>query len=74
VTAQLRTTLANLAVLAPDLGALRAVKVYVRHAADLDEVRRRCATVFRGPVACFVTDLCRSDLLVEIEGIAPAGA
>jgi hypothetical protein len=26
---------------------------------------------FRGPVTYFVTDLCRSDLLVEIEGIAP---
>ncbi|GAA3928922.1 hypothetical protein [Actinoplanes auranticolor] len=73
-TAQLRTTLANLAVLAPDLSALRAVKVYVRHAADLDEVRSRCAAVFREPIACFVTDLCRSDLLVEIEGIAPGRA
>jgi hypothetical protein len=71
VAAQLRTTLANLAVLTPDPGALQGVKVYVRHAADLDEVRVRCAAVFRGPVTYFVTDLCRSDLLVEIEGIAP---
>lgn len=71
VTAQCRTTLANLAALAPDLAALRAVKVYLRHAADAATVRAVCAPVFGGGATYFTTDLCRSDLLVEIEGMAP---
>ncbi|MFC6016098.1 FkbO/Hyg5 family chorismatase [Plantactinospora solaniradicis] len=71
VVAQCRTTLANLATLAADLSALQAVKVYVRHTGDLDAVRRLCTEVFVGDVAYLVTDLCRTDLLVEMEGMSP---
>jgi FkbO/Hyg5 family chorismatase len=71
IVAQCRTTLSNLAALAPDLGSLRGVKVYVRHPRHLVTVRRLCAGVFGGEVAYLTTDLCRADLLVEIEGMAP---
>ena len=71
VTAQCRTTLDHLATLAGDLRTLQTVKVYVRHARDLPAVRRECAAAFAGEVAYLVTDLCRPDLLVEIEGVAP---
>jgi chorismatase len=72
LASQCHTTLANLATLAPDLRSLQAVKVYVRHAEDVDEVRELCAPPFGDEAAYFTTDLCRSDLLVEIEGMAPA--
>jgi len=71
VAAQCRTTLDHLTTLAGDLRALRTVKVYVRHSRDLAAVRRECATAFAGEVAYLVTDLCRPDLLVEIEGVSP---
>jgi chorismatase len=71
VAAQCRTSLTNLAALT-DPGSLQAVKVYVRHAHHLDAVRRRCAETFTGDVAYLTTDLCRGDLLVEIEGMEPA--
>ena len=67
LASQCRTTLANLATLSPGLRSLQAVKVYVRHAGDVDEVRELCAPAFGGEVAYFTTDLCRSDLLVEID-------
>ncbi|UOZ06993.1 FkbO/Hyg5 family chorismatase [Amycolatopsis sp. WQ 127309] len=51
---------------------LRNVKVYVREHADLAQVREICAEALAPDcaVAYFTTDICRSDLLVEIEGIA----
>jgi enamine deaminase RidA (YjgF/YER057c/UK114 family) len=48
----------------PDL----AYRVYVRDAADLAVVREVIAARLGGaPVACVRADVCRSDLLVEIE-------
>lgn len=70
LAAQCRTTLDNLAVLA-DPRALRAVKVYVRHARDRDRVRDLVGPALGGEVAYLTTDLCRDDLLVEIEGLVP---
>ncbi|MEV2270676.1 FkbO/Hyg5 family chorismatase [Nonomuraea africana] len=52
---------------------LRFVKVYVRRAEDLPVVRAACAAAFSdtAEIVYFTVDICRSDLLVEIEGIAP---
>lgn len=55
-----------------DLKDLRNIKVYVRHRAHMDAVRERCSESF-SPDAGIVflnVDICRSELLVEIEGIA----
>ncbi|MBW4720310.1 FkbO/Hyg5 family chorismatase [Saccharothrix obliqua] len=56
------------------LADLRAIKVYVRRARDLDAVRARCARAFGlgAEVAFVVADICRRELLVEIEGVVPA--
>ncbi|ONI92837.1 hypothetical protein ALI22I_01555 [Saccharothrix sp. ALI-22-I] len=55
---------------------LRSIKVYVRHAHDLPAVRTRCATAFspQADVVSVVSDICRRELLVEIEGIVPVPA
>jgi chorismatase len=55
---------------------LTNLKVYVRHMADLDAVRKLCVDAFspQAELAFFNVDICRSDLLVEIEGIVPAAA
>jgi chorismate lyase/3-hydroxybenzoate synthase len=79
VAAQTRECLHNIAAIvaeanhqAPDAGfrldAL-AYKVYVRHPENLDTVRREMAQFIGGPVsAVFLqADVCRVDLLVEIE-------
>ncbi|MGV9307614.1 FkbO/Hyg5 family chorismatase [Nonomuraea sp. NPDC003727] len=52
---------------------LRFVKVYVRHEEDVPLVAAKCEQAFsdRAEIAYFTVDICRSDLLVEIEGIAP---
>nr|QGA89383.1 CH-Hyg5 type chorismatase [Streptomyces conglobatus] len=53
------------------LSDLSLVKVYVRHRDDMPLVRDACREAFPEPVdiAYFNVDICRSDLLVEIEGI-----
>lgn len=53
------------------LADLDCVKVYVRDAEHLPAVRARCAEAFRSgtDLAFFHVDVCRPDLLVEIEGI-----
>ena len=71
LAAQCRTTLANLAAIT-DPRSLRAVKVYVRHAGDREPVRRLLGGALGGEVAYLTTDLCRRDLLVEVEGVAEA--
>ncbi|GAA3500008.1 pteridine-dependent deoxygenase [Streptomyces prasinosporus] len=50
---------------------LDCVKVYVRDAEHLDAVRAHCARVLGGvrDIAFFNVDVCRPDLLVEMEGI-----
>ncbi|WP_206507991.1 FkbO/Hyg5 family chorismatase [Streptomyces chrestomyceticus] len=82
---QVRTTLDNIAGVIGDANAaahglahgyrltdLYRAKVYVRHAEHLDAVRRLCAEAFapEAEIAYLNVDICRSDLLVEIEGIA----
>jgi chorismate lyase / 3-hydroxybenzoate synthase len=50
---------------------LGSVKVYIRHAHDFAAVRKICEQHFpRGRIAYLQADICRSDLDVEIEGIA----
>jgi FkbO/Hyg5 family chorismatase len=54
------------------LSSLNHIKVYVRHAADIETVRRICEQAFSpaAEIRYLNVDVCRSDLLVEIEGIA----
>lgn len=81
---QLNVTLANIETLVSEetlqqhaldagyrLSDLSHVKVYVRDADHLPIVRARCAQAFspETDVAFFNVGICRSDLLVEIEGI-----
>ncbi|MEO6091337.1 MAG: FkbO/Hyg5 family chorismatase [Umezawaea sp.] len=56
-----------------ELSELRNIKVYVRHDEDVETVRKICADAFATDVeiAFMNVDICRSDLLVEIEGIVP---
>jgi chorismatase len=53
------------------LADLHNVKVYVRHRRDMDTVREICAKSLdpAAEVVFLNVDVCRSDLLVEIEGI-----
>lgn len=86
---QTRTTLENIAELVSAenlrrhgidayvaLRDLDCVKVYVKHPRDIETVRRVCSSVL-GPssqVLYTVADVCREDLLVEIEGFASVAA
>jgi len=82
IDAQCRTVLANVATVTaeavPDaavpLATLRNVKVYVRHREHLERVRRHCDEVFAADadVHYVVTELCRPDLLLEVEAIGVA--
>ena len=85
VVAQTRETLANLAAVFAEACRLSragaftmreaSYKVYVRHAADAPAVRHELATALGedADVHLLHADICRSDLLVEIEAIAYAG-
>ncbi|MEO7071605.1 MAG: pteridine-dependent deoxygenase [Rhodanobacter sp.] len=73
--AQLAETLINIdALLASagmpvELGAHCPLKVYLRHAADLEHVRERLQRRLPGvPLLFLHGDVCRSELLVEIDG------
>ena len=70
VAAQTKTTIENMREL---LGKRRLTHLrgYVKHKGDIDAVRRICADAF-GPIpALFVrADICRNELLVELEGAA----
>jgi chorismatase len=83
LTGQLTTTLDNLrhllaavrvdnAPAALTLDSLRMIKVYVRHESDIPVVRKWCGEAFSPTAAIryLNVDICRADLLVEIEGIA----
>lgn len=84
VREQTRETLRNIAVLldearerhgaAWDLGDLH-YKAYLRRAADLDAVRDELARAAGRPVSCLSlqADVCRAELLVEIEAVALPG-
>ncbi|MEG8182828.1 hypothetical protein GZH49_30640 [Nocardia terpenica] len=54
------------------LAAIRRAKVYVRHREHLEVVRRACAAALppEAEIAYLVVDICRRDLLVEIEAVA----
>lgn len=54
-----------------ELKDLNQIRVYVRDAGDLPLVRERVRAVFPAhtEIAWFNVDVCRSDLLVEIEGV-----
>jgi len=58
------------------LGDLLHTKVYIRHARDLATVREICREQLspKAPVLFLEADICRGDLLVEIEGVVRLGA
>lgn len=68
---QTEETLTNLAALAP-LAAYRDVRVYYPDPDCLDDLRDHLAGAFPGAerIEWVRADLCRSELLVEIEGVA----
>ena len=72
VAGQLDETLRNLEHLLDAGDELAAVRVYVRHAADAGQVRaaleRRLGADL--PAVYLRADICREELLVEVEGIA----
>jgi chorismate lyase / 3-hydroxybenzoate synthase len=83
VERQTRTTLENIAELVSGANLFRhgihaevglrdidCVKVYVKHRRDLDTVSRICTSALgpRCQVVYTIADVCRKDLLVEIEG------
>ncbi|MGA7965588.1 MAG: hypothetical protein WCB49_06840 [Gammaproteobacteria bacterium] len=86
VLAQTRETLANLEALitagvtnggpeASGLAAINPLKVYVRHRDDYPIVRQELSARLPAdhPVLYLQADVCRPDLLVEIEGIVNQG-
>jgi enamine deaminase RidA (YjgF/YER057c/UK114 family) len=53
------------------LNDLAKVRIYLKHARDLAKCRRICERRLGGVPSIYVTaDVCRPDLLVEIEGVA----
>ncbi|MHC4133427.1 MAG: chorismate transformation enzyme, FkbO/Hyg5 family [Planctomycetota bacterium] len=68
VAAQTRTTIDNIAALIGDR-RLSRLRAYVKRAEDVAKVRTICEATF-GPIpALYVrADICRDDLLVELEG------
>jgi chorismate lyase/3-hydroxybenzoate synthase len=77
LAAQLNETLANLDSLLdaagsmPSLGAMSPLKVYVRHASDVQAVREllRVRLGDKVPLLLLHGDVCRRELLLEIEGV-----
>ncbi|HMI38131.1 MAG TPA: hypothetical protein VK505_10965 [Steroidobacteraceae bacterium] len=84
VAAQTRESISNIVELVAEAnrvsGARRysiedlQYKVYVRHATDLSEIRRELALLLpaRCPITYLQADICRRDLLVEIEAVGSA--
>ncbi len=82
VAAQTRESIANIAFLTAEANQLSGTncygiealqyKVYLRHASELGEIRRELALQL--PTSCPITylhaDICRRDLLVEIEAVS----
>lgn len=80
VRAQLDETLANLDVIigaaasrrgaSASLADLRGAKVYIRNATDYEAISSRLAAAMPHATFLYVeSDICRSDLLLEIEGV-----
>ncbi|MGH8252849.1 MAG: tryptophan 7-halogenase, partial [Steroidobacteraceae bacterium] len=84
VAAQTRESIANILELVAEANRVRGArrhaieemqfKVYVRHARDLDVVRQQIALHLppRCPITFLQADVCRADLLVEIEAVGDA--
>ncbi len=82
--AQTRESISNVAELVAEANRVSGVrrycmeemqfKVYVRHAADLDEIRRELALLLPAscPIIYLQADICRRDLLMEIEAVGSA--
>ena len=73
VDAQLEETLRNIEVVLArtgrTIGSVMAAKTYIRHPADYPRIAARLAAVF--PVNLYLeADICRKDLLLEIECVA----
>jgi chorismate lyase/3-hydroxybenzoate synthase len=79
VAAQLEETLANLEALAlagggPGLAMFDRLKVYLRRRSDYELVAARLERELPGAQMLFLeSDICRGDLLVEIEGVGRVG-
>jgi len=70
VAAQTTITLENIATLTPD-GSLSSLRAYVKQAEDIPAVRAVCESALGDIPALYVhSDVCRDELLVEIEGIS----
>jgi enamine deaminase RidA (YjgF/YER057c/UK114 family) len=82
IVAQTRETMANIAVLVEQANAQRQsadytlqdliYRVYIRHAADYTAVRDTLHALLGNDIQCVYmqADVCRADLLVEIEALA----
>ena len=68
VEAQTRTTIDNISALVGG-GGLSRLRAYVKHSRDIPAVRRICEATFGSIPAVYVqADICRDELLVELEG------
>jgi enamine deaminase RidA (YjgF/YER057c/UK114 family) len=74
VAAQTRTTIENIAALVGDV-RLSRLRAYVKRAGDFGVVRGICEAAF-GPIPSVYVqaDVCREELLVELEGAVCVGA
>lgn len=74
VAAQTRTTIDNISALVGDRGLSR-LRAYVRRPRDFAVVRAICEEAFGDIPALYLqADVCRDDLLVELEGALQVGA
>lgn len=73
VMAQLDETLQNIEVVLRETGRsmsdVASAKTYIRHAADYETIARNLEGVFANNI-CLEADICREDLLLEIECVA----
>jgi len=69
---QLDVTLDNLRALVGELSSFTSVRAYFPRASDFDRISRACSSTFlqAGAIEFVNVDLCRCELLVEIEGVA----
>jgi enamine deaminase RidA (YjgF/YER057c/UK114 family) len=73
VAAQTRTTIENIAAVAGD-EKLSHLRAYVKRARDIPAVRRVCEAAYgRIPALYLQADVCRPELLVELEGLLARG-
>lgn len=59
----------------PTLKDLKVIKVYIRHLKDFDYIIKRCTEAFdTDDIIYLQADVCRSDLILEIEGFVTVTA